>query len=65
MLYIWIFGFLAEVGVEQNLDKKQPVRSCQLFLNLGKKNITGFDIWKGLCGNLEHPNIWLSEHLDR
>ena len=44
--------------------KKQPVWTWQLFPNLDKK-ITGFEIWKGFGGDLDHPNIWIFEHLNR
>jgi hypothetical protein len=59
-----IFGYLDicwSSEVKQNLVKKQPVLTCRLF----SKKFTGFDIWKGFGGDLEHPNIWLFEHLDR
>jgi hypothetical protein len=62
-LDVWIFGG----GWSRNeiWTKKQPVRTCRLFFpNLDKK-ITGFEIWKGFGDDLEHPSIWIFEHLYR
>jgi len=65
-LDIWIFGCLAEVGIETIFGQKQPVWTCRLFSSKIRQKITGFDIWKGFGDDLEHPNIWLFEHfLDR
>jgi hypothetical protein len=46
------------VAVETKFGQKQPVQTWLLFSNVDKK-ITGFEIWKGFGGDLEHPNIWI------
>jgi hypothetical protein len=61
---MWIFEYLAEIGVETKFGQKQPVRTWRLFSKFRQK-ITDFDIWNGFGGGLEHPNIWIFERLNR
>jgi hypothetical protein len=58
------FGYLDIWWRLTKFGQKQPVGTCRLFYQFRQKN-TGFDIWKGFGGNLEHPNIWIFEHLNR
>jgi hypothetical protein len=58
MQYILIFGHFTSVGVETKYGQKQPIWTWRLFSKFRQK-ITGFEIWKGFGGDLEHPNIWI------
>ena len=61
-LNIWIFGG----GQSRNKiwTKNSLSGHINFFPNLDKKR-TGFKIWKGFGGDLEHANIWMFEHLNR
>ena len=57
-LDIWIFGYMAEVRVEMKFVQKTACPYMSTFFQI-------LDNWKGFDGNLEHPNIWIFEYLNR
>jgi hypothetical protein len=59
---IWIVG--GGRGKNEIWTKNSLSGHVDFFPNLDKK-ITGFKIWKGFGGDLEHLNIWIFEHLNR
>ena len=59
-----MFGYLVEIGVETTFGQKTACSDMVTFPQILTK-ITDFEIWKGFDGSLEHPNIWISEHLNR
>ena len=60
-LGIWIFG--GDQSRHEIWTKNSLSGHGDFFPNLDK--ITDFDIWKGFGRGLEHPNIWIFEHLNR
>ena len=61
-LDIWIFG--SHRSRNKIWTKSSLSGHGDFFPNLDKK-ITCFKIWKGFGGDLEHPDIWIFEHLSR
>lgn len=58
------YWILAEVGVEATFGQKTACPNMSILFKYSQKNYR-FNIWKGFGCDLEHPNIWLFEHLDR
>ena len=59
---------MVQIRVETQFREKKVMPDMAtffpIFLYLEEK-ITDSIIWKGFNGNLEDPNIWLFDHLDR
>ena len=60
-LNIWKFG---GDWSRNKIWKKSLSGHVDLFPKFDKK-ITDFEISNGFGGGLEHPNIWIFEHLNR
>jgi hypothetical protein len=45
-------------GVETKFGQ-QIAGPVMMTFSKFRQKITGFKIWKGFVGNLEHPNIWI------
>jgi len=61
-LNIWKFG--GDRSRNKILTKTACPDMSTFFSKFWQK-ITDFEIWKGFGGGLEHPNIWMFEHLNR
>jgi len=68
-LDIWIFGYLDiwifGGGWSRNEIWTKTAYPDMSIISKFKQKIISFDIWKGFGDNMEHPNIWTFEHLNR
>ena len=62
-IYLIFWKFSGCWGRNETWTKNSLSGHVNVFQILTK--ITDFDIWKGFGGGLEHPNIWIFDHLNR